>query len=57
MMHLSRDEADSIQRERGRVVVSTKLVKVQPQPGRMGLLALTEIVAGNIVLIPRREMG
>ena len=52
MTHLSREEAERIQRERGRVVVSMKLVNVHIQWGSTELFALTAMVAGSIVFRP-----
>ena len=55
MTHRSREDADSIQRDRGRVAVSMKLVRVHAHPGRNSLFAETESSAGSIVFKPIGE--
>ena len=57
MMHLSREEAERIQRDTGRVIVSMKLVSMHIQEGSRPRWALTVIVAGSIVFIPGLKSG
>ena len=52
MTHLSRDDADRIHRDNGRVRLSMKLVTWHSHVGNISLLRDTDTVAGSIVFSP-----